>query len=178
MPIVSALAAVAARGYGFLQGRFSDFELIETQTVGAGGAASITFNSIPGTYKHLQIRSIQDLSTSGDLQITMTGATFAKRHYIIGNAATATIGNDSSNSWLSLPLGSSFGAAIVDIVDYTNTSKNKTLRSFTGFETNSSGQTALLSGLYTSTAVITAITITASTGTIDQHSTFSLYGVK
>lgn len=34
----------------------TDYDSIATTTVGAGGAASITFSSIPSTYQHLQIR--------------------------------------------------------------------------------------------------------------------------
>ena len=41
-----------------------DFESIATVTVGGGGAASIEFTSIPGTYQHLQIRGI--IGNGGD----------------------------------------------------------------------------------------------------------------
>ena len=34
----------------------TSFDSIATVTVGAGGSSSITFSSIPSTYKHLQIR--------------------------------------------------------------------------------------------------------------------------
>jgi hypothetical protein len=33
----------------------TDFESIATVTVGGGGASSISFTSIPATYKHLQL---------------------------------------------------------------------------------------------------------------------------
>jgi hypothetical protein len=36
----------------------TDFESIATVTVGGGGAATVEFTSIPGTYQHLQIRAI------------------------------------------------------------------------------------------------------------------------
>jgi hypothetical protein len=35
-----------------------DYQSIETVTVGSGGQATITFASIPATFKHLQIRAI------------------------------------------------------------------------------------------------------------------------
>jgi len=35
-----------------------DFESIATVSVGSGGAADVTFSSIPATFTHLQIRYI------------------------------------------------------------------------------------------------------------------------
>ena len=36
----------------------TEFESIATVTVGSGGSSTISFTSIPGTYKHLQVRGI------------------------------------------------------------------------------------------------------------------------
>ena len=41
-----------------------DFESIATVTVGSGGASSIEFTSIPGTYQHLQVRGLLRQSSS------------------------------------------------------------------------------------------------------------------
>jgi hypothetical protein len=47
----------------------SDFESIATTTVGAGGATTITFSSIPATYQHLQIRVLARTNRSAGVDI-------------------------------------------------------------------------------------------------------------
>ena len=59
--------------------------------------------------------------------------------------------------------------------NYSNTSKNKTLRSLGGFDANGSGVVWLTSNLWMSTAAINSIVITA---TIPQNARFTLYGVR
>jgi hypothetical protein len=72
-----------------------------------------------------------------------------------------------------------YGAFIVDILDYTNTNKNRTIRSLNGFDANGSGQVQLVSTLFTSASAITSITIfTYASGNIEQYSSFALYGIK
>lgn len=175
-------------------GYASDFELIDTQTVGAGGAASVTFSSIPGTYKHLQVRAIYrltDSGTSSDLvKITFNSSnTGYAGHSVYGNGTTASSLNTSSSTYgwasrTSLPRGgttaNAFGGMILDILDYANTSKNKTLRTLEGLDTNSAvAGIALTSSLWTNTAAITSMTFTDENAlNFTQYSTFSLYGVK
>jgi hypothetical protein len=53
-----------------------------------------------------------------------------------------------------------FGSHIVDILDYANTNKFKTIRSILGYDANGSGVVSLRSGLWRNTAAITAISIT------------------
>jgi hypothetical protein len=36
----------------------NSYESIATTTVGSGGSATVTFSSIPATYKHLQVRTL------------------------------------------------------------------------------------------------------------------------
>ena len=56
---------VALLGNGAAAGGGTSYESIATVTVGAGGSSSISFTSIPSTYKHLQIRAItRDTGTS------------------------------------------------------------------------------------------------------------------
>ena len=194
MPIVSALAAVAARGYGFLQGRPSDFELIETQTVGAGGAANVTFNSIPGTYKHLQIRGIvrtAEANPSSNLAIRLNGDTGSNYayHYLVGDGSTAYSGAASgagtTRGLLAQVTGNTatsgiFGAIVTDILDYANSSKTTTVRTLGGHDRNGAGQILLTSDLWTSTNAVTSVTLIefGTTNNLAQYSTFSLYGVK
>jgi hypothetical protein len=70
------------------------------------------------------------------------------------------------------------GAGIIDILDYANTNKYKTARSLRGYDANGSGNMSLISGLWMNTAAISNITLTARGGSVDQYTTFALYGIK
>ena len=72
-----------------------------------------------------------------------------------------------------------FGPMILDILDYTNTNKYKTVRSLSGFDSNGAGKVDFFSGFYfLNTNAITQIDITGGGGTFAQYSHFALYGIK
>jgi len=170
-----------------------DYESISTVTVGAGGSSSIAFTSIAGTYKHLQIRYLSRSSraaTTDSVSIRFnsdTGSNYA-RHYLYGDGATASAG--ASTTQTSANIGTQaaasaaaniFGVGVIDILDYTSTNKNKTVRCLSGDDFNGSGDIQLTSGLYFATpAAITSITLLAQGGSANfsQYSSFALYGVK
>jgi hypothetical protein len=75
-----------------------------------------------------------------------------------------------------------FGAAIVDILDFASTNKNKTIKSFHGLTGGASGlgdlnAVHLSSGLFLSTNAVSSITIFPNTGNFVTGSRFSVYGV-
>jgi hypothetical protein len=165
-----------------------DFESIATTTVGAGGSTSITFSSIASTYKHLQIRIIGNVSTTDAINIRFNGDTANNYalHRLEGNGSAASSSASTTRSNIAILTGAgfastanTFGASIVDILDYTSTNKNKTTRALSGSDRNGSGGVELDSGLWFATpAAITSINLFPSTGTIAQYSTFALYGIK
>jgi hypothetical protein len=69
-----------------------------------------------------------------------------------------------------------FGALIVDVLDYTNTNKNKTIRALGAEQNNAGGFMDLDSGAYYSTNPVTSIQI--SNGPFVVNSSFALYGIK
>ena len=72
-----------------------------------------------------------------------------------------------------------FGVGIIDILDYTNTNKFKTTRSFTGRDANGSGWVWFGSSLWKNSAAINTITIIPTIGTgFQQYTQFALYGIK
>jgi hypothetical protein len=168
-----------------------DYDSIATTTVGGGGAASITFSSIPATYKHLQIRisarcAIATVLRNITLRVNSdTGANYTT-HYMFGDGATVTAGAEVSVSFMypGITAGASanadvFAANVMDILDYANTNKNKTLRNLQGIDNNGSGRAYLASGLWNSTSAITSLTFGAEGGSnFDEYSSFALYGVK
>ena len=165
--------------------------------VTSSGVSTITFSSIPSTYKHLQLR-ILARGTSGSggyytaLPITLNGDITSGNYYnhaLYGSGSTASALANSGyaeNNLMSIPGGTNtanaFAAGIIDILDYTSTSKNKTLRSLNGGDFNGSGGVFLASMLWRKTPeAITSITLTADatyTTNFANGSSFALYGIK
>lgn len=159
-----------------------NYVALQTYTVDSGGATSITFSSIPQNYTHLQIRAFSIASTGGtSAQIEFNGVTQPNSayytHYVRGSGSAAQAGATASQSNFPDFQGGSTspGAAILDILDYSSTTKYKTSRQISGYDANGSGYIALTSNLWQSTAAITSITIRYTT--ISQYTSFALYGI-
>ena len=178
MPILGTVASQ------FAGKPFSSFESIATTTVGAGGQATITFSSIPATFKHLQIRGI--LRTASDQSVLLTfnsSSSTYKNHYLEGNGSSVSAGAETNSGialyGLSVSNANIFGGFIWDILDYADTNKNKVLRALQGYDRNGSGYLDFDSGLWVNTSAITSVTIVPTGGTtFQQYSHFALYGIK
>jgi hypothetical protein len=170
----------------------TSYESIATVTVGAGGASSITFSSIPSTYTHLQIRGIarSARTESGSyikIQFNSDTANNYANHGLFGGGASAgayavTTTDHAAEAYITAAndTASAFGASIWDVLDYTNTNKNKTVRALTGADVNgTNGQLRFASGVWLSTNAITSLSLTDGNGsTFVQYSSFALYGIK
>jgi hypothetical protein len=172
----------------------TSFESIATQTVSGSSVSSITFGSIPSTYKHLQIRGIVACTVAGTdingLTISCNGDTTNTnyyRHNLYGTGSAAAAFGSNTYAGLvtngNAPKTSNtnmYGAVICDILDYQNTNKYKTMRALSGADINSAdGQVGLASGLWMNTAAITSVTLNITyAGNISVGSTFALYGIK
>ena len=172
----------------------NSFESISTVSVGSS-TSSISFTSIPSTYKHLQVRYIartdRTSSSDGDYLIMrfndLSGASdYYTQHYVRGNGSATYAASDGTSSALTIERmpcstqGSNiFGGGIIDVLDYTNTTKNKVMRHLNGSDWNGSGMVRLASGMLMSTPSITKITISNGAGpNIVAGSRFALYGIK
>jgi hypothetical protein len=168
------------------------YESIATVSVGSGGVSDVTFSSIPSTYTHLQVRLIGRTNRSdqnGDFFKTTlnsdTGSNYSW-HFMRGNGSGTTATAGASDNMMevnripgSLITASIFGGIVIDILDYKNTNKYTTIRALGGFDGNGSGEIFVNSGLWQNTAAVTSITFTNSGGrTIQQYSSFALYGIK
>jgi hypothetical protein len=194
-PLLATRAGDSAQGYGLFGAvaASSSFESIATAT-GAGNPTSITFSSIPQTYKHLQIRSsARNLSGSTlgvAMYVTVNGTANSDLHRLFGDGTSATA--DGANSggsggngyidWGQAGGGTTaniYGCSIVDVIDYTSTTKNKTFRLMSGTDLNGTGRIYLNSFAWFTTSAITSITITEPQGTgFTTASSFALYGIK
>ena len=172
-----------------------DYESIATVSV-TTATPSITFSSIPSTYKHLQLRA-HIMSTAGASGIygqgrvgngsVDSGSNYSD-HYLAGNGAGTGAGSGSGSyfrafGYLSGSQNNAHPTALVmDLLDYANTNAYKTFRQLYGADSNGVGEIALGSASWRSTSAINALTIFAfsqgSASNFGQYSSFALYGIK
>lgn len=161
MPIIGVIASsISGNLYS------ASYDSIATATPTSG---SVTFSSIPQTYRHLQVRAMwrsinASVADGFIMRFNGTTSTYAS-HWLQGDGATATMNSQTGNNAMRFTqapganAGSNvFGVAIIDIYDYANTNKNKTAKFLAGFDNAGSGQVALDSGLWVNTAAVNSIT--------------------
>ena len=172
------------------------YTLISSVTVGAGGAANITFNSIPNTYTDLllKVSSRDDRSgqPNGDLAVQIglsgtinTGSIYSQRRLY---GASTFSGSDSTSAATSASVGMSDSATATASTFSNNElyfpnyagSTNKSF-SVDGVSENnaSSGSWQVFNaGLAATTNAITDIRLTSFFGTgFVQYTTAYLYGI-
>jgi hypothetical protein len=171
----------------------TSYESISTVTVGSGGSSVITFSSIPSTFKHLQVRFIARCGVSGEvsqglfMRINSDTASNYSHHSLYGTGATAGAGG-SANQTYAYPgfmtgpnaTSNNFGTGVIDILDYADTNKNKTIRALTGYDNNGAGLVGLLSSNWRSTTAISSLSflVELGGGSFTQYTHFALYGIK
>ena len=160
---------------------------IQTVTVGSGGAADVEFTSIPSTYTHLQVRALALYSGSvGSGFLSFNGDTSS------GNYSYHAFGGDGGSSPGAVALstqnegkytgyaGTSTtqpNAMVMDILDYKDSNKYKTVRGFYCWDANGTGYVEFFSNLWRSTSAITSIKFRPA-NTFANYSHFALYGIK
>ena len=173
----------------------SSYESIASAT-GTGSSGTITFSSIPATYKHLQIRMIGKITGTGfyrdDLYLRLNGDTGANysRHQLQGEGTTASAGGAASATYIDCgrivssdsAISNVMFAAIIDIQNYDSTTINKTVRIFSGADANladSSFRIWLGSGAWLNTSAVNSITLRpASSESFTTTTSVALYGIK
>ena len=176
---------------GYVPG-VDEMDLIERVVVGSGGISAIEFINIPQTYQHLQIRAVSRLGAGSDTGVAnhkfrlndISTSTYAW-HQLYGNGSSALANGGANQNGIESVFRSMgyntaaniFAPNILNILDYTNTSKNTVVTSTNGGDLNGSGILLLSSGLFVNTSAITKISITHPS-IVGQYSTISLYGVK
>jgi len=151
-----------------------------------------TFTSIPQNFKHLQLRCYLRAAGATSYQYVYfrlngdTGNNYTY-HYLNGNG-TSAVSSASTNQGYGL-IGycasnnnttNVFSTEIIDILDYTSTNKNKTLKALSGMDINASGSnTGLWSALWfpSTIAAITQIDIGPDSYGCLAGSRFDLYGI-
>ena len=168
------------------------YDALSTVTVPSGGLASVTFAAIPNTYKHLQLRVMARSTVGGSedsslLRLNGDSGSNYFWHFLFGNGASANASNPGASSTFIYPyaipasgfLANSFGVQVIDILDYSSSSKNTTVRTLAGYENNSTGgRIALTSGAWFNTSAVNSLTFTAGSANLAEYSQLTLFGVK
>jgi hypothetical protein len=159
---------------------------ISAVTLGNTTASYIEFTSIPQTYKSLQIRFFAGFNTqpgfaSGKSYLNGdTTNTNYKSHQLNGDGSSTT---STAYSVPYLPISTGPDgypcAYVIDVLDYTSTSKNKTIRALGGWDGNGSGQIILGSAVWLNTNAVTSYRIQCDGGySWKQYTSATLYGIK
>ena len=168
------------------------YTLISSSTVGAGGASSIDFTSIPSTYTDLLVkvspRTDRTAFATDYLKITFNGSTTGySGRQLAGTGTSASsgtfsgIGADQYAGEINAPTSTSstFSNVEIYIPNYAG-STNKSYSVDSAMENNAtSGYLTLDAGLWSNTSAITSIKLQPGVGTnFVQYSTAYLYGIK
>jgi hypothetical protein len=160
------------------------YEPIATTTLGTA-AASVTFSSISATYTDLVlIANMAQTSGTDDFSIRFNGDTGNNysRTVLHGSGSAAGSNRNSSAAQISISYygyppsaASTFGAEIIHILNYSNTTTYKTV--LARANSASTGTDATV-GLWRNTAAINEVIIRMNAGTIATGSTITLFGIK
>lgn len=165
------------------------FSLIASSTVGAGGAANISFTSIPNTYTDLVLKlsvrsnraTVQD-TFKVTFNSSASGYSF-KRVY--GDGATAASDGSTGDTFLTVgysagnsATASTFGNVELYIPNYAGSNNKSVSTDGVGENNGTTAYAGLFASLWANTAAITSITIEGGTSaTLLQYSTAYLYGI-
>jgi hypothetical protein len=176
----------------------NSYESIATQNVSGSTTASVTFSSIPSTYKHLQIRYLartNRTSSDGDYMRLRFNSdatnNYSTQHWLGGDGSGVVASYDGASGpgmyveriTSASQTANAFGVGVLDILDYTSTNKTKVLRFLTGADVNGTFNTynvRMGSGMWlTSNTAVSSITIDVGVGPyFAANSQFALYGIK
>lgn len=145
-------------------------------TTTSGGESTITFSSIPSTYRDLYLVMTPTGTGYPEFRLRFNGDTGANYSYVrmFGDS-----GGDSSSSasttFISCSNLGDDSMGTVAIMDYSATDKHKTTL---GRQGRSDVYALAIAGRWANTAAITSVTIALSSGTFSAGGVLSLYGIE
>jgi hypothetical protein len=164
-------------------------KLIASSTIGSGGAADITFSSIPQTYTDLKL--VMSMRSAGNLgggntyfDITTVSFNGSSSNFLQQQAygnGSSTVAGTGATLQIHCPgngaTSNTFGNAEMYITNYTLSANKLTNISLVTENNATSAINMLIAGLWSQSAAINSINLTMYGGNIVQHSTFDLYGI-
>jgi hypothetical protein len=160
------------------------FTKIASVTVGAGGASSIDFTSIPSTYTDLCVKiSARVSSTDFSLVIKPNNSTTGFTNVDLfgtGSAVASQLNNSTNVIFIntSSTTANTFSSSEIYIPNYT-ASSFKSISTESVMETNATNTYAQMNAiLWSNTSAITSLVFGTGSGTFVQYTTATLYGIK
>lgn len=174
-----------------------------TTTYLEADTSSVTFSSIPSTYKHLQVRATIRATDSGsggysgNLKCKLNGqggAIYSNELMLSGDynfqgaSGAVTAWANANDNYMNLAYGPTartlaivYGSVIIDIFDYANTNKNTTVSVFGGVgmgDKDGNGHSVCVSSFVMDyTSAINAIYLYGHNSFV-RGSSFTLYGIE
>jgi hypothetical protein len=152
------------------------YTLMASNVLGTS-AASITFSSIPSTYRDLVIVVTATTSVNAQLRVrpnaqttNLTSVTAEGNGSSTASVTYTNIGEMSSHN----NLGSDASVQIIHFMDYAITDKHKTVLMRSN---RASVGVSAIAGRWASTSAITSIVLAPDGGTFNTGSSFYLYGL-
>tara|TARA_R110000782_G_scaffold261065_2_gene352511 strand:- start:245 stop:796 length:552 start_codon:yes stop_codon:yes gene_type:complete len=162
------------------------FDLLQTTTLG-GNASTIQFNGLSSfsDYKHLQLRTVTRTNRGGtdaSVKLRVNGDTndsnYSGHELYAGFGEVNSYNNNAA--FIAKTTGSvyaHYGVSVTDILDFQNTSKFTTFRTFGG--ANGYQYMSINGMAFLNTNALTSLTITVGEGnSYIAGSRFSLYGTR
>jgi hypothetical protein len=150
---------------------------LATVTLGSS-ASSVTFSSIPATYRDLIVVFVGSASTAADLRIQLNADTGSNYSFVYAFGAPPSVFSAAGTQ-----NGLTFGAvdgnqtlSKISIMDYSATDKHKT--SLTRWDSASSNAVAMYASRWANTAAVTSLLVFPTSGTLSTGATVNLYGIK
>jgi hypothetical protein len=159
------------------------YENIATTTL-SSNTTTVTFSGITGSFTDLVIviAGLNSGTTSGDFSIRVgngsadSGSNYS-RTFITGDGSSAgsNRGSNQTSSFGSIGKGTSPGNVLVQFMNYSNTTTNKTFL----IRSNAAAEiVGAVVGLWRSTSAINYLEFAALTNQFATGTTFTLYGIK
>lgn len=154
-----------------------------------GNATNVTFSNIPQTFSHLQLRVFGRTAFAASdwelwIQLNGDGGANYTYHLVFGDGASPASAGFTAQNFARIgsltganATANVFGVSVCDILDYTNTNKNKTVRALGGRDVNGTGNVGLWSSVWLNTAAITSITLGTANSNFASGSRADLYGI-
>ena len=160
-------------------------ELIETKTVGSGGAANIEFTSIPSTYTDLILKFSSRFSGSLSFtQMIFNNSTTGYSYRSIFGDGSSALSFNASGSYFEIQYSpgssqtaSTFNNVEIYIPNYAGSNKKSISIDAVQENNATTAHIVPMASLWDNTAAITSIKLTPNTGTFVENSTAYLYGI-
>lgn len=149
-------------------------------------ASTVTFSSIPATYRDLVLVCSAAVTSTGDtIRLRFNGDTGNNYNWVFMNGTGSVASSSSQSNQAQLDFTASVGLptvvgrynTILQIMDYSATDKHKTTLSRTNQNEDTYPGVTGLAGRWASTSAVTSMVIFPSTFSFIAGSTFALYGI-